>query len=374
MNPYQSKHVPVELINTILLFLPTKTLVRFLCVCKTWRDLIQNPVFIKNHSWHRANSIDNSYILYAPERPLPNSTFRILCEKKLELFQEIAFPFDSVVSTRLRIVGSFNGLLCLAFMNHYETTIYLYNPSIRKHKMIHFPIHGIPRINQGNFSFGFGYHDQTNDYKVVRTVFLGWEDVVTNKIKYRVEVYSLNTNSCRIIELKILSWGILDVTSGVCVNDSVHWRAIRGNSYEREFIILAFHLEREVFEEISMPNYVIDNPNFSEYIGVFKEKLSVFVFNPLNYNHPPWEQNDLWVMMEYGDESSWTKMYSIRLGATHACNFTKNDQIILEDEEMDVFLCHFETNHIAYLDIKKEYQMNFVSYMDSLVLLDRDMN
>ncbi|KAL2490380.1 F-box protein CPR30 [Abeliophyllum distichum] len=329
MNPYQSKHVPIELINTILLFLPTKTLVRFLCVCKTWRDLIQDPVFIKNHSWHRANSIDNSYILYAPERHKPSSTFRILREKKLELFQEIAFPFDSVVSTSLRIC---------------------------------------------NFSFGFGYHDQTNDYKVVRAVFIEWEYLVTNKVKYRVEVYSLNTNSCRTIELKNLSWDILDVTSGVCVNDSVHWRAIRGEGYKKEFIILAFHLEREVFEEIGMPNYVIDNPNFSEYIGVFKEKLSVFVFNPLNYNHPPWEQNDLWVMTEYGDESSWTKMYSICLGVTHACNFTKNDQIILKDEEMEVFLCHFETNHIAYLDIQKEYRMNFVSYMDSLVLLDRDMN
>ena len=38
--------LPPEILPNILLRLPTKSIVKFTCVCKTWRSLIRNPDFI----------------------------------------------------------------------------------------------------------------------------------------------------------------------------------------------------------------------------------------------------------------------------------------------------------------------------------------
>ncbi|KAG8363911.1 hypothetical protein BUALT_Bualt19G0071700 [Buddleja alternifolia] len=41
--------LPFDLITIILLMLPTKTLVKFQVVCRAWRNLIRDPIFIKTH-------------------------------------------------------------------------------------------------------------------------------------------------------------------------------------------------------------------------------------------------------------------------------------------------------------------------------------
>lgn len=41
--------LPHDLVVDILLSLPVRSLVRFKCVCTSWRSLISNPQFAKSH-------------------------------------------------------------------------------------------------------------------------------------------------------------------------------------------------------------------------------------------------------------------------------------------------------------------------------------
>src|ERR1044072_3199964 len=42
--------LPEELIVEILLRVPARSLLRFRCVCKSWKTLISNPQFVKDHT------------------------------------------------------------------------------------------------------------------------------------------------------------------------------------------------------------------------------------------------------------------------------------------------------------------------------------
>lgn len=224
MNPNLLESLPLELVTAILLLLPTKDLVRFQCVCKTWRDLIRDPIFIKKHFRYWASKA-NSYLLYKSGWLEQSRTFRLLCDKVPEQVLEIEIPFEPVTYKGV-IVGSFNGLFCIADLYSPRTTIHLSSPCIRKQRFINFPIPDIPGIKQSRISevLGFGYHDQTNDYKIIRIAYHEYgkwvEDhtsddsfYVYEGVKSRVDVYSLNSNSCRRIEVDNFPWTVFQVTS-----------------------------------------------------------------------------------------------------------------------------------------------------------------
>ncbi|KAI5665128.1 hypothetical protein M9H77_24451 [Catharanthus roseus] len=46
----QSFYIPPEIITAILLILPPRALMKFICVCKTWKSLITNPSFLIDYS------------------------------------------------------------------------------------------------------------------------------------------------------------------------------------------------------------------------------------------------------------------------------------------------------------------------------------
>ncbi|CAA3030944.1 F-box CPR30-like [Olea europaea subsp. europaea] len=351
MNPNLLESLPLELVTAILLLLPTKDLVRFLCVCKTWRDLIRDPIFIKKHFRYWASKA-NGYLLYKSGWLEQSRTFRLLCDKVPEQVLEIEIPFEPVT---------------------YEG----------KKRFINFPIPDIPGIKQSRISevLGFGYHDQTNDYKIIRIAYHEYgkwvEDhtsddsfYVYEGVKSRVDVYSLNSNSCRRIEVDNFPWTVFQVTSGVLVNNSVHWMALRRDLKDEKFMIVTFHLEREVFLQISFPNYSNDEADLWECIGVLEENLSLFVFHDIE----PWQTCHLWVMMEYGVGSSWTKMYSVcpYVGIRTAISFTENGEIILKAGKHEVLALHSKARDIQERQIQKKYEFNLVRYVDSLVLLRSD--
>lgn len=44
-NPAMSDHIPEEIIYQILLKLPVKSVVKFSAVCKSWKSMIESPIF-----------------------------------------------------------------------------------------------------------------------------------------------------------------------------------------------------------------------------------------------------------------------------------------------------------------------------------------
>ncbi|KAG8367361.1 hypothetical protein BUALT_Bualt16G0064100 [Buddleja alternifolia] len=195
-----------------------------------------------------------------------------------------------------------------------------------------------------NIALGFAYYDQTNDYKIVRIVSRD-EDVdedgdnVDVNFSYevaniKIEVYSMITDSD----------GNEDVTA-----------------------ILAFHFGNEMFRQISLPNYGAD---LMECIGIIKGNLSLFLYHVV-YEDPLEEQCYLWVMKEYGVVGSWTKMYSITVNprVVTPLMFTVNEEIIFENGE-DVVSYHLGRKTIRSLGLEEQGYFNFVTYTESLVLLE----
>ncbi|KAI5665127.1 hypothetical protein M9H77_24450 [Catharanthus roseus] len=46
----QSFYIPPEIITAVLLFLPPRALIKFICVCKTWKSLMTNSSFVTDYS------------------------------------------------------------------------------------------------------------------------------------------------------------------------------------------------------------------------------------------------------------------------------------------------------------------------------------
>ncbi|XP_011092681.2 F-box/kelch-repeat protein At3g06240-like [Sesamum indicum] len=365
------------------MMLPTDSLVRFQCVCKAWRDLIRDSMFIKKHLELR-KSKGKGYLLSVLMDHDPDRAFTLICEETFEEAMEIAIPFQSVEMS-LIVIGSCNGLLCLSDTERYGTALYLCNPSIRRYRVIDHPITGVVGSSDPKndcVTLGFGYYDQTDDYKIIRFVAPGdgHDDVLDLGSKYhkteentKVEVYSSITNSWKDVVVENFSWSLLDVRSELVICDSVHWKAFYRDTNKDVLVILTFHLGNETFGQIRLPNYEADGEDLMEYVGLYKGKLSLFLFHQVVNPHP-WQENDcyLWVMMEYGMEASWIKMLNISVhpGVVRPLVFTKNDEIIFADSEQDLVVCHFDSNTAKIVRLEERGYLNFTNYMDSLVLLE----
>ncbi|GFP87929.1 F-box protein cpr30 [Phtheirospermum japonicum] len=349
--------------------LPTEALVKFQCVCTDWRDLIRDRNFIKKHHRYLASK-GKSYLLLIPSEHTTDRAFRLLCDKTFDRALDIELPLD-LIPTSFVIVGSFNGLLCLADTTSFGTTIYMCNPSIRKYRTINFPITDV------NISLGFGYHDETDDYKVVRIASSPLEeDVTVNYIGFetlnntKIEVYSLTTNLWKDIEVDNFPWELFDARSDVVVNESIHWKAIYRDTHEDIMVILAFHIGEEVFRPLSFPNYLSDGEDLMEYVGVYKGSLSLFVFHLADQD--PWDEKCyVWVMREYGVVSSWTKVHSVRInpGVVTPHTFTQNNEIIYENGRGETVVYHFDTHTTTVLIGQEQAFLDSVTYVDSLVML-----
>ncbi|GFP87933.1 F-box/kelch-repeat protein at3g06240 [Phtheirospermum japonicum] len=351
--------------------LPTVALVKFQCVCTSWRDLIRDPRFIKKH--HQLASKGNIYLLHKPLQRNGHRVFRLLFDKTFDQALDIVLPLD-LVPMSFTIVGSFNGVLCLADTNSFGTMIYICNPSIRKYRTINFPINdftigSLSNQIDVNIAFGFGYHDETDDYKIVRILSLPVEEDVA---KNKVEVYSLTENLWKDVEADYFPWDLFDARSDIVVNESIHWKAIYQDSNEDILVILAFHLVEEVFRQLSVPDYLCDGEDLMEYVGVYKGNLSLFAFHLADQD--PWDEKCyLWVMREYGVDTSWTKVQSVTIspGVVTPHTFNQNDEIVYDNGDDESVVYHFDTNTTRVL-LGREDQgfLDLVTYMDSLVMLE----
>ncbi|OIT23019.1 f-boxkelch-repeat protein [Nicotiana attenuata] len=187
---HSSFKIPIqtELITEILLRLPVESLLRFRCVSKSWLALISSPEFVKAHLNISANNKD-----YTHHRLMMNfeskynikdcSLSSLFNESVIEAF-DLDYPTKSNGSYKRfpnsdRIVGSVNGLICLA-MEDYDLVVW--NPSIRKYKKLPDSRPRLERMTYDFHRYGFGYDEFHDDYKVVGIFTCGSLDQVEFKI------------------------------------------------------------------------------------------------------------------------------------------------------------------------------------------------
>nr|XP_033514495.1 F-box/kelch-repeat protein At3g23880-like [Nicotiana tomentosiformis] len=243
--------LPFEIIISILLLLPAKALIKFLVACKSWCAMIKNQDFIKKH-FETSVATGKNYILYVPVQSKPEKTFTLLNAKNFHYESELRVPFDLPGMLNCIVVSSINGLICLTDISRFGHIIYLTNPTINKYLIL--PpsnIYGDELDLQIiQVSLGFGYHEKTNDFKVVRIGFVendcyDWLDEEDDDEEPMTPPHGY------------------DFVSKA--------EAVKSNTYEDEMVILSYHLGEETFQEFECPKFQGEGGvDLTECIGEFK--------------------------------------------------------------------------------------------------------
>ncbi|XP_050248382.1 F-box/kelch-repeat protein At3g06240-like [Quercus robur] len=401
-----SDYLPNEVIIDILKRLPADSLIRCRCVCKSWYSLISTPHFITNHlnfnlskpkTQHQLlfrhfdhNLHKHRITLHSSNDPFPRNhfskylkySFLAIHISHLCLDREVedkggffAYPSDFVeldcsyerINQISTIVGSSNGLLCLTdrYRNdsQYQNLYVLWNPSIHKAIFLQEPDFRLNSNRHYALSHGFGYDPATDDYKLVRVVY------VDGSVPPQVEMYTLRSGGWRYLTASGPANVIADRTLSVFMNGVVHWLAQTSNGEGNiRNLIVVFDIGHEVFDEMPVPKSLEGMEHLNMEVAAVDGLL---VLVPCNGNVGE-ESYSIWVMREYGVVESWTKILDIDVGVglRRVVGFTKNGEVLVikdgnllsyEPSSQEIFNPHIRSR-------TESFYLN--TYVESLVLLN----
>ncbi|KAK4259347.1 hypothetical protein QN277_005689 [Acacia crassicarpa] len=243
-NPF----LPIDIIINILKRLPVKSIVRFQCVLKEWKDLLESPSFIAEHARHSAHERP---LLLLHEYSFKRGCLSIsLLNHKMETVEVLSIPSIDPFRCNWRIIGSCNGLLCVKVHRDQawpRSFLWLWNPVIKK-------VREIPLTTNdpmGRCEYGFGFCGIVNDYKIVKfykqKIRKKKKDQHFHLIKYdRVEVYSLSTGSWKELEFQLRAIEHAEILSqAVNTDGTISWLLLSIRNISP--IIVSFDIATEVF-------------------------------------------------------------------------------------------------------------------------------
>lgn len=323
--------LPPEIIIAVFYRLPVRPLLQFRSVSKPLRSLIDSTGFI---DLHLKNSIETG------------SNLSLILRKETEIYfinldalsdaVSLAHPL-MCYSNQILILGSINGLICIS---NVAEDIALWNPSIRRHKVLPFlPIERIGSSILGTRVFGFGYDPVNEDYKLVRIsqfINLGSEGFVS-----KVKVYSLRANEWRDSEDMPF---VLCYTrkNGTFASGALHWVVNRKFNVEEADLIVAFDLTVERFREVPLPECTEER--FHIDVGV----LGGCVCMIATYQDV---RIDVWVMREYGVKKSWAKLFSVAQADEVVGSFKYLRPLVYSKTDGEVLL-ELDNQRLVWYDLR----------------------
>ena len=370
-------YLPYDIVLNILARLPVKSVIRFRYISKSYNSSITAPNFISTHlknikdSHDNDNDSDNGFVIHMPSVTNNIGFQRPVCtvalDRTFDKISELGIPFDfHYIYTQ--IVGSCNGLLCLA---NSANVVYLWNPSIRIFKRL--PDTCLGRLK--DVTLGFAYHPENNDYKVVRISCL-------SLFTHEIEVYTLSSDSWRSVGttgLTATNVMVYDKNHPLpipLVNGALHWvsNVVEGEENHRSRMVMAFDVNSERFRELALPDGSVDENTFQTFLALFKGKLASIVWE---HSEQPGTRYSIWVMKEYGVIESWNKLFVVPFeGVAYCIAFTEygsllvryiNDQV--EAQGFKFVLVDTETLH-EKKDPDIQHYSSVATFMESLVLFD----
>ncbi|XP_050909291.1 F-box/kelch-repeat protein At3g23880 [Lathyrus oleraceus] len=152
-----------------------------------------------------------------------------------------------------------------------------------------------------------------------------------------VKVHTLGTTSWRIIQDFPPNTLILN-ESGKFLRGAINWLAYR-QRHSSCWVIMSLDLEKEFHREIPQPDYGGINV-LSLNIGVLRDCLCIFS-NADTFS-------DVWLMKEYGNKDSWTKLFRLphtrNLGSwplVYALYVSNDDQVLFDIEREELVVYNF---------------------------------
>ncbi|KAL3507554.1 hypothetical protein ACH5RR_032939 [Cinchona calisaya] len=292
--------IPNDLIIDILSRLPVKTLVRFKSVCKSWQALISDLKF----SFPTKGRI---HAMCFTKASLMDGTFYSLDNEFV--VEELPSPVGPISGDEFQLLGSCNGMLL--FWSSGCT--YIWNPTTRWCRELS-QLNGLLSSPLHNISSGLCYDKSTDDYKAV---------IIDTRLVYMA---SLRARKIKIIDnnfpYRVPSIQI--TTSGILVNDHLHWVVYEG-SLENWQLIVYFDERTNVFNQLPMPE-TVENYELIFGLGVLDGCLSMSrvlskgqaVGNILVTS-----------MREYGVKESWTALFALQDWVAPIFSIKSNEQVLL---------------------------------------------
>lgn len=281
--------------------------------------------------------------------------------------KRLEVPFESFHGY-LRLVGSSNGLICLFDTNYftYIGTVILWNPSIRKFKILP-DAHWFHRFTTefSHMAVGFGFDYISFDFKVVQILYD--RDYESERGRQAL-VYQIKNESWRKIEVAVPCFMHNNWSSNVLVNEAVHWLAYtRLTADGHPNCIMAFSISEEVFKVMELPRDL--ELNFRELrLSPSVDEKSVALF--VSYSDNAGERWDMWLMNDYGKVESWMKKYSIVQNHMVPLKFLNNGEDLLEMRGENLVLLDLEKEETKNLKVSGlPLSFNTAGFVPSLALL-----
>ncbi|KAJ9701318.1 hypothetical protein PVL29_006596 [Vitis rotundifolia] len=314
--------LPLHIIENILLRSPVKSLIRFRCVCKAWRTLISHPHFVRSHlRLPQTQARTRFCILDYSERGNNHSMVVRASTKDCEAFSDddggsLAFDYLFDIGKfkyEVVLLDSCDGLLCIADL---ANKIVLWNPSTRQFNQL--PPN--PYVVDFVGCHGFGYDSFADDYKIFVV------SMLDPNIETVVDVFSLKSNKWERIQEKHHTR--VAYICATVLHGALHWVAY--DPIHDFDTIIAFDFEKMQFRELAIPR----EEDLYVKLRVVGGCLCVQRFE---------DPSKMWVMKEYGVDTSWSKMAS-------PYNSRRNNL----NEEFKCYLLHTLNNEHLLLDNKEK--------------------
>lgn len=279
--------LPHQLVlDQILTKLPSKSLIRFSCVCKHWSTLIlHDPHFASSHFLHYSQK--NSCFLYKFGGEGEVTSFYLSSgEREFDGGFVDLHKMKTIGSgQKWELIGSCNGLICL--FNITDQIIEVCNPA-RHQRLPIFPRRPITRSD----IFGFGYDSLSEEYKVV----------IINLDHFECMVFSLGIRmSCwREVGIDKDAYSILSDDDGfqsaTFCNGTLYW--------SQGVELVSFHLHQEKFQVIPFP--IKRFYGFSSRLLVHKGSLCCVNLSAISRAVVVWCV-ELFVLQDEGSKQVWKK-------------------------------------------------------------------
>ncbi|KAK9724791.1 hypothetical protein RND81_05G098700 [Saponaria officinalis] len=356
----QKNDLPHDLFTyEILARLPIKCLLQLKSVSKDWHSTVSSYEFASAHfktrlsGYHPCSSVEGLVIQVASKFYLfyiqDEAVALDYCLVKLEP------NFDDLDENNVQLVGSCNGLVCLADSSSSSDYFYIWNPVTYHSRKISDPCfisdHCI-------VSWGFAYVSSVDDYKVVRIV----QDYDT--LETVVLVFSLGSREWKRVHDHGLDQCLFltKINPGVLVDDSLYWIMVSRGVLEKR-VVVRFNLSLEKFEEVPglVPKDV--NPR-DQFLCVTGGCLSL-------YNSNVRHEADLSILKR--PEETESISISSRLDKWDCfglVGFTKTGKCFVISKGSELALMDLESprkQHIPLVTFEQVRRPSIVSYVPSLI-------
>ncbi|QCE15988.1 F-box protein CPR1-like [Vigna unguiculata] len=315
-----SVDVNEDLVKEILLKLPTKSVLSFKGLSKSWFSLISDPEFARRH-------FDAAV---APTYKLLNivKDCAVYCaDKESALCDDDSWHAVSNISgfhwyvNCISVAGSCRGFVLLQYLLH---DFVLWNPLTGVQKEIH--------QKRGTWTrhhlSGMGY-DPVDDDIVLVTIILRIHDGNHMLLRY----FSLRNNCWTSVKYDVsyvAPYFGAELRHGQLWNETLYW--IVKSADDLRNVMIAFDVREKRLLEITLPHHLANLPNGSDIYHL--KVMGEYLYLCLVVRNHPYQLIEIWSVKECKQETVWTKTFDFSFYFRPSLNlifpvcFTENGEIL----------------------------------------------